>query len=149
MDAIDAEIAVGLLNDYWPRTLTDEQCRVWARTLARTGADFEPTCQAIADMGAERTRPPTLAELCAAVKPAATPTPIARLVAPEDVPADSGPTAPADRGRGWAAHVANVGRNAAQRKELHDHRNGWQQCVVCSRPGDHRRCHNPLCFCAK
>lgn len=149
MDAIDAEIAVGLLNDYWPRTLNDEQCRVWARALARTEAGFELTCQTIADMAAERSRPPTLAELVAAVKPAGSPTPIERLIAPEDVPTDSGPPAPLDRGRQWAAHVANLGRNAAQRRELHDHRHGWERCPVCSMPGDHRRCHSPLCFCSR
>lgn len=148
MDVIDAEIAVGLINDYWPRALTVEQCEVWARTLARTGAEFEPTCQAIADMAAERTRPPTLAELCAATRPTGTPTPLEQLVAPEDLPVDSGPPADPDRGRQWAAHVAEIGRNAARRKEQHDHLRGVERCPVCSTPSDHSRCHNPLCFCS-
>lgn len=149
MEAIDAEIAVGLLNDYWPRTLTDDQARTWARSLARTDADFEHACQTIADMAAVRPKPPTLAELIAAVRPSGPVTPIEQLVAADDVPVDGGPPAEWDRGRQWAAHVANLGRNAAQRRDFHDHRNGWQRCPVCGSPAVHQVCHNPLCWCAR
>lgn len=146
MTADDAEIAVGLIADYWPRSLDAEQTRAWARVIARSGCGFEELCQAIADMAAVRQRPPALAELFAAVRPVAAPTPIEELVADvADVPVQPGDPAPVDRGRQWAAHVAAVGRLAAGRKTLHDHHGGIAGCPVCSSPARWVACGTPSC----
>jgi hypothetical protein len=135
VDAIDAEIAVGLVNDYWPRTLGDDQLRAWGRGIVNT------------EMGTTRQRPPTLAELCGALRRPGAPTPV-ELVDPVDVPVDTGPPADPDRGMLWARHVARVGRIASQLRDRHDHGNGWQTCPVCAVRRPWRTCGDPSCFCA-
>lgn len=148
MNPADAEIAVGLIADYWPRSLDAEQTRAWARVIARSGCEFDGLVQAIADMASVRTRPPALAELFAAVKPVLPPVPLEQLVAAEDVPTEPGEPAPADRGRQWAAHVAAIGREAAKRKTEHRHQQGVDRCPVCADPTSWRACGDPSCFCA-
>lgn len=147
MDPSDAEIAVGLIADYWPRSLDAEQTRAWARVIARSQVAFDDLCRAIADMAATRTRPPSLAEIIAAIRPAPVPVPLEQLVDPADVPTEPGEPAPADRGRLWAAHVAALGRVAGERRTLHDHHRGVAACPVCSHPGVWRSCGDPACFC--
>jgi len=148
VDAADAEIAVGLIADYWPRSLDAEQTRAWARVIARSQVEFDDLCRAIADMAATRTRPPSLAEIIAAIPRQAQVVPPLELADPADVPTEPGEPAPADRGRQWASHVAALGRMAGTRRTLHDHRGGIAACPVCSAPGMWRACGDPACFCA-
>lgn len=135
MDLIDAEIAVGLINDYWPHSLDPQQVASWARPIAQTGADFDATCKVIAQLATQQAHRPSLADICTSIRPAPKP--------PE--PEDTGPPVPQSRGQAWAAHVASVGRIAAARQEQHDHRLEWLSCPVCTQPGDYSRCSIPNC----
>lgn len=139
MDHQDAEIALGLIGDYWPgRALSDQQTVVWASAITKTGAAFDRTCETIAAYAAESPKPPTLADLCARIRPTNT----TNDVVIEERPA----TTP--RGRALAAHVSRIGRTIGRRLDEHNHHNGWQNCPVCSKPARDPICGNPDCFCA-
>ncbi len=139
MDTYDAEQAVDLINDYWPGTLEPTQVESWARLVCKTGADFDTACQWIADHATVSPYPPRLADLCTAIRPRPEPIPVE----------DTGPPVTHTRGQAWAAHVSAVGRQAARRKEQHDHHNGWERCPICTQPGSYDSCGNPSCpICA-
>ena len=135
MDRLDAEAALDLINDYWPNTLERTQIERWATVLIQTGADFDQTCQWIAEQAAANPYPPRLNDICTAVRPRPEPPALE----------DSGPPVERTRGQAWAAHTSSIGRIAAARREQHDHRNGWQRCPVCTTPGNYQRCGLPSC----
>lgn len=139
MDRIDAEAALGLINDYWPGTLDRGQIERWATVVLQTGADFDHTCQWIADQAAASPYPPRLSELCKAVRPTPPPIPLE----------DSGPPVSLTRGQAWAAHTHALADRLGTRLELHNHKHGWQRCPVCTEPGDQQRCGQEQCpICA-
>lgn len=140
MDRIDAEAALELINDYWPGTLDRNQVERWATVVLQTGADFDHTCQWIADQAAASPYPPRLNELCKAVRPTREPPP----------PEDSGPPVERTRGQAWAAHTNSLAIRLGARLELHDHKRGWERCPVCTQAGDYNRCGQPDCpICAR
>ena len=135
MDRIDAEAALDLINDYWPGTLEHQQIERWATAVIRTGADFDLTCQWIADHAATSPYPPRLSDICTAIRPRPEPTP----------PEDSGPPVSHTRGQAWASHVNHLADRLGRRLELHDHRHGVERCPVCTTTGDYQHCGQAAC----
>lgn len=131
----DAVTALGLINDYWPTFHLDNQAiDRWARVLTQTGADFDTTAATIATIAGRQPKPPTLADLCAAIRPRA----LAATAPTEPRPP------PTTRGQAWARHTAQLARTCAARQANHDHHNGWQQCPTCTTPTP-TQCEQPTC----